>query len=64
MKEVKKTIEGKIINGLMYMASHPKEVLMTIGMGAWTMFVYRAGCQKGTASILKKSNILIVKGKE
>lgn len=64
MDEVKKTIEEKIIDGLMYMASHPKEVLTTIGMGIWTMFVYRAGYQKGTASILRKSNILVIKGKE
>lgn len=64
MEDVKKTIEEKIVDGLMYVASNPKKVLATIGMGAWTMFVYRAGCRKGTASILKKSNILIIKGKE
>lgn len=60
MEDVKKAVEEKVIDGLMYMASHPKEVLTTISMGVWTMLVYRAGCRKGIASIMKKSGILII----
>lgn len=60
MEDVKNTIEEKVIDGLMYMASHPKEVFVTVGMGIWTMLVYRAGCQRGAASILKKTNILMI----
>lgn len=60
MEDIKKTVEEKVIDGLMYMASHPKEVLITIGMGIWTICVYRAGCRKALASVMKKSGILIV----
>lgn len=59
MKDVKKSIEDRIIDGALYMTSHPKEVLATIGVVIWTTIVYRAGCQKGLATVMKKSAILI-----
>lgn len=60
MEDVKKTVEQKIVNGLMYVVSNPNDVLTVIGMAAWTMFVYRSGYRKGLASLMKKSKIFII----
>lgn len=60
MDEIKNIIEETIIDGLVYLTSNPKKVFTTIAMAAWTMFVYRSGCRKGLASVMKKSGILIV----